>query len=104
MHGKTSRITHDGRGIFRNIPSPLEVMRYHSLVVETDSLPAELEIIARAKDDTAMKQAEDELKRAQLEIQRNEVVFPKPGSHLPDRYPADGDGRTAAVGLWRTRI
>jgi anthranilate synthase/aminodeoxychorismate synthase-like glutamine amidotransferase len=51
MHGKTSRITHDGKGIFKNIPSPLEVMRYHSLVVQTDSLPAELEIVARAKDD-----------------------------------------------------
>ena len=51
MHGKTSRITHDGKGIFRNVASPLEVMRYHSLVVETDSLPDELEIVARAKDD-----------------------------------------------------
>ena len=51
MHGKTSRITHDGKGIFANIPSPLEVMRYHSLVVETGSLPDELEIVARAKDD-----------------------------------------------------
>jgi len=51
MHGKTSRITHDGKGIFANIRSPLEVMRYHSLVVESDSLPDELEIIARAKDD-----------------------------------------------------
>lgn len=51
MHGKTSRITHDGKGIFKNIPSPLEVMRYHSLVVETGSLPAELEVVARAKDD-----------------------------------------------------
>jgi anthranilate synthase/aminodeoxychorismate synthase-like glutamine amidotransferase len=51
MHGKTSRITHDGKGIFMNIPSPLEVMRYHSLVVQTDSLPAELEIVARAKED-----------------------------------------------------
>jgi len=51
MHGKTSRITHDGRGIFRNVPSPLEVMRYHSLVVQADSLPAELEVVARAKDD-----------------------------------------------------
>jgi len=53
MHGKTSRITHDGSGIFKNVRSPLEVMRYHSLVVETDSLPAELEIIARAKDDAS---------------------------------------------------
>lgn len=51
MHGKTSRITHDGNGIFRNIPNPLEVMRYHSLVIETSSLPAELEVIAWAKDD-----------------------------------------------------
>jgi anthranilate synthase/aminodeoxychorismate synthase-like glutamine amidotransferase len=53
MHGKTSRITHNGTGIFKDVPSPLEVMRYHSLVVETDSLPAELEIIARAKDDAS---------------------------------------------------
>jgi anthranilate synthase/aminodeoxychorismate synthase-like glutamine amidotransferase len=51
MHGKTSRITHDGKGLFKNVPDPLEVMRYHSLVVEADSLPAELEVIARSKDD-----------------------------------------------------
>ena len=51
MHGKTSRITHDGSGLFREIPSPLEVMRYHSLVVETDSLPVDLEVLARATDD-----------------------------------------------------
>jgi anthranilate synthase component II len=51
MHGKTSRITHDGKGLFEGVPNPLEVMRYHSLVVETDSLPAELEVLARARDD-----------------------------------------------------
>jgi len=51
MHGKTSRITHDGQGIFANVPSPLEVMRYHSLVVQSESLPDELEVVARAKDD-----------------------------------------------------
>ena len=51
MHGKTSRITHDGHGIFEDIQSPLEVMRYHSLVVEPQSLPGELEIVARAQDD-----------------------------------------------------
>ena len=51
MHGKTSRITHDGKGLFANVPDPLEVMRYHSLVVETESLPAELEVVARSKDD-----------------------------------------------------
>ena len=51
MHGKTSRISHDGKGIFANLPNPLEVMRYHSLIVETASLPDELEITARATDD-----------------------------------------------------
>ena len=51
MHGKTSRIRHDGTGLFAGMPSPLEVMRYHSLVVEPDSLPPELEVVARADDD-----------------------------------------------------
>lgn len=51
MHGKTSRVTHDGRGIFANIASPLEVMRYHSLVIESASLPESLEVVARAEDD-----------------------------------------------------
>ena len=51
MHGKTSRVAHDGRGIFAGIPSPLQVMRYHSLTVEPASLPAELEVAAHADDD-----------------------------------------------------
>jgi anthranilate synthase component 2 len=51
MHGKTSRISHNGKGIFANLPNPLEVMRYHSLIVETASLPDELEVTARATDD-----------------------------------------------------
>jgi anthranilate synthase/aminodeoxychorismate synthase-like glutamine amidotransferase len=52
MHGKTSLVSHDGRGIFADIPSPLEVMRYHSLTVEPGSLPSELEVAAHASDDT----------------------------------------------------
>lgn len=50
MHGKTSAIVHDGTDLFASLPSPLEVMRYHSLVVEPESLPAVLEVTARAKD------------------------------------------------------
>ena len=50
MHGKTSFIEHDGQGVFAGLPSPLEVMRYHSLVVEPDTLPAELHVTARAAD------------------------------------------------------
>jgi len=51
MHGKTSRVTHDGKGIFSGVRNPLTVMRYHSLVIERASLPRDLEIIARSSDD-----------------------------------------------------
>lgn len=50
MHGKTSRITHTGDPLFAGLPSPLEVMRYHSLVVERTSLPDDLLVVAEAED------------------------------------------------------
>ncbi len=48
MHGKTSIIRHDGKGVFKNIPQDIEVMRYHSLVADRESLPKVLEITAIA--------------------------------------------------------
>ena len=54
MHGKTSAVTHDARGVFREIPSPMTATRYHSLIVEEKTLPAELEVSARAEDGTIM--------------------------------------------------
>ena len=53
-HGKTSHITHDGAGVFASLPSPLEVTRYHSLVIDTASLPSDLEVTATASDGTVM--------------------------------------------------
>ena len=50
MHGKTSDLVHDGTDLFAGLPSPLRVMRYHSLVVEPSTLPAVLEVTARATD------------------------------------------------------
>ncbi len=50
MHGKTSELQHDGTGLFRGLPRPLTVMRYHSLVVEPASMPAGLRVTARAID------------------------------------------------------
>lgn len=50
-HGKTSFITHGGKGLFSNIDSPLEVMRYHSLAIEINSQATELECIAFSSDD-----------------------------------------------------
>ena len=50
MHGKTTMAVHSGHPIFEGIPSPVEVMRYHSLVVSPQQLPAELEIVAWSAD------------------------------------------------------
>ncbi|MBI4506068.1 MAG: aminodeoxychorismate/anthranilate synthase component II [Chloroflexi bacterium] len=47
MHGKTSLIYHDGRGVFGGLPSPFEAIRYHSLVVARPTLPPELEVCAQ---------------------------------------------------------
>lgn len=49
-HGKTSLITHDGKGVFKDLPQSIEVMRYHSLVAEVLSLPNCLEITAKVED------------------------------------------------------
>ncbi|WP_310571464.1 aminodeoxychorismate/anthranilate synthase component II [Gemmatimonas sp.] len=51
MHGKMSQLVHDGTGLFAGIPSPFGVMRYHSLIVERATLPAELQVTAVAVDD-----------------------------------------------------
>src|SRR5579884_1344979 len=54
MHGKVSRIRHDGREIFAGLPDPLDVVRYHSLTIEPDSLPESLEVMATTADGTIM--------------------------------------------------
>ncbi len=46
MHGKTSRVQHDGKTVFRGLTSPMTATRYHSLIVSEDNLPAELEVSA----------------------------------------------------------
>ncbi len=54
MHGKTSSIHHDGRGVFRGLPSPFEATRYHSLLVEPETMPGCLEVSARTVDGEVM--------------------------------------------------
>lgn len=50
-HGKTSLITHNGTGLFSYLSQPLEVMRYHSLVIDQETLPRELDVVAKSLDD-----------------------------------------------------
>jgi anthranilate synthase/aminodeoxychorismate synthase-like glutamine amidotransferase len=54
MHGKTSAIRHDGRGVFTGLSNPFVATRYHSLIVLADTVPPELEITARAEDGEVM--------------------------------------------------
>ena len=54
MHGKVSSVSHDGRSVFRGIAGTFRATRYHSLVVDEATLPADLEITARAEDGTVM--------------------------------------------------
>ncbi len=54
MHGKTSMITHDGRTLFQNLPNPFEATRYHSLIVQRDSLPACFEVSAETAEGEIM--------------------------------------------------
>ena len=54
MHGKTSPILHDGKGVFSGIPSPFEATRYHSLLVERASFPDCLEITAETEEEEIM--------------------------------------------------
>jgi len=54
VHGKTSFISHDGRGVFEGLPNPLEATRYHSLIVERSTLPDDLEITATTDDGLIM--------------------------------------------------
>lgn len=54
MHGKVSQIHHNGQGVFQGVPDPFAATRYHSLAVEENTLPSELEITARAEDGEIM--------------------------------------------------
>lgn len=83
MHGKTSRIEHTGTGLFQGLPSPLEVMRYHSLLVERESLPEELEVLATTSDDPSEIQALRHVRHPVWGVQFHpESILTQEGRHL----------------------
>ena len=92
MHGKTSPIHHDGRGVFTNLPNPFEAMRYHSLVVEEKSLPQCLEISARSDQGELMGLRHRELPVEGVQFHPESIMTPAgvqllKNFILPD-YPA----------------
>ena len=85
MHGKTSFIRHTNSGLFEGLPNPLEATRYHSLIVERDSIPESLEITAETDDGLVMG-----LRHRQLDIEgvqfHPESVLTNSGHDLVKNY------------------
>ena len=76
MHGKTSMITHDGRGVFLGIANPCEVGRYHSLIADPATLPPVLEVTARTDRGEIMGLRHRELKVEGVQFHPESVLTP----------------------------
>ena len=82
MHGKTSAISHDGKGVFAGIASPFTVARYHSLIVDREGWPEDLEITAETEDDgtvMALRHREFPIHGVQF---HPESILTREGHHL----------------------
>jgi anthranilate synthase/aminodeoxychorismate synthase-like glutamine amidotransferase len=93
MHGKTSRVRHDGEGLFAGLESPLEVMRYHSLVLDPDTLPASLRVTATTDEGLIMGVAHREFPIAGVQF-HPESIGTRSGQRLLNNFLEWG--RTAA--------
>ena len=76
MHGKTSPISHDGKGVFTSLPNPFEAMRYHSLVVSEATLPACLEITAKSDQGELMGLRHRELPIEGVQFHPESIMTP----------------------------
>ena len=76
MHGKTSPISHDGKGVFTNLPNPFEAMRYHSLVTSETSLPDCLEITAKSDQGELMGFRHKELPIEGVQFHPESIMTP----------------------------
>jgi anthranilate synthase/aminodeoxychorismate synthase-like glutamine amidotransferase len=77
VHGKASLVHHDGGGIFRGVPDPFEAARYHSLVVDRASLPAEQEVTAWSEDGTVMATRHRALRRFGVQFHPESILTPQ---------------------------
>jgi len=85
MHGKTSPVLHDGKTIFKSIPSPFDAMRYHSLLVEWDTVPNCLEISARTEENEIMSFRHKTLRVEGVQFHPESVGTPE-GKHLLENF------------------
>jgi anthranilate synthase component II len=95
MHGKVSPVFHEGRSLFRGLPSPFEATRYHSLIVRRDTLPAELELTAWTEDGTVMGLRHREHPVAGVQF-HPESILTGSGRRLLANFLEDADAWQAA--------
>lgn len=85
MHGKTSAVTHDGSDVFTGIPTPMDVIRYHSLAVSSASLPECLRVTARSSDGEIMGLCHKELPISGVQF-HPESIFTEHGHQLLQNF------------------
>jgi anthranilate synthase component 2 len=95
MHGKVSAVSHDGRGVFAGLPSPLEATRYHSLVIAGESVPEVLEVTARTDDGEIMGLRHRELPIEGVQF-HPESIMTVDGKRLLRNFLDRCEGRAAA--------
>jgi anthranilate synthase/aminodeoxychorismate synthase-like glutamine amidotransferase len=94
MHGKTSPILHEGRGVFRDLPNPFEATRYHSLVIEPESCPDVLEVTAHTADGEIMGVRHRTLRLEGVQF-HPESILTHEGKHLLANFLATCGGAAA---------
>ena len=77
MHGKASEVSHDGKTIFAGLTAPFQAGRYHSLIVEKQSLPSSLQISAQTKDEIIMGLRHRELKVEGVQFHPESILTPE---------------------------
>ena len=84
-HGKMSKITHDGKGVFAGLPNPFEAVRYHSLAIVPETMPDVLEVTARSESGIIMGARHKELPIEGVQF-HPESILTKPGKQLLDNF------------------
>ena len=96
MHGKTSPVNHDARGVFAGAPQPLQVGRYHSLIAEPGSLPTVLEVTARTAEGEIMGVRHRDLAVEGVQFHPESVLTPDGDLLMGNFLQYDGGGRRGA--------
>jgi para-aminobenzoate synthetase component 2 len=96
MHGKTSMVNHDGRAILEHMPEPFQAGRYHSLIAQPDTLPADLEVTARTEEGEIMGVRSKALNVEGVQFHPESVLTPE-GPVLMGNFLKQRTGRRGVV-------